>query len=130
MNRYLLPDLVAALAEGDSLHRSAALALGSLSAELTEAQHRSSTALGARILEAVEGAVLEHAPNVASHQLRKECVATVINVQTRSGQVFQNKGALETKSPPSVTIDVRLTVGDPATEYTADAGDAREDVRK
>lgn len=130
MNRYLLPDLVAALAEGDSLHVSAAAALHSLSVELTEARHRSSTKLGARVLEAVEGAVLEHAPGVSVHSLRKECVATVVNVQTRSGETYQNRGALETKAPPCVIIDVRLTVSDPDTEYTAEAGEAREDVRK
>lgn len=130
MNRYLLPDMLVALGAGDSLHRSAATALQSLADELTEARHRSSTKLGAHILEAVEGAVLEHAPGVSAHSLRKECVATVVNVHTRSGETYQNKGALETKAPPSVIIDVRLTVSDPAAEYTAEAGDAREDVQK
>ena len=130
MNRYLLPDLIAALEGGDSLHRSAGLALKSLSDELTDARQRSSTKLGAKLLEAVEGAVLEHAPHVAAHSLRKEAVATVVNVQTRSGEVYQGGGALETKSPPCVIIDVRLTVSDPPTEYTAEAGDAREDVQR
>lgn len=130
MNRYLLPDMVAALEAGDSLHKSAATALKSLADELAEAKHRSSTTLGARILEAVEEAVLTHAPGVGAHSLRRECVATVVNVQTRSGEVYQNKGALETKAPACVIIDVRLTVSDPATEYTAEAGDAREDVQK
>ncbi len=130
MNRYMLPDLIAALEGGDDLHRSAAGALRSLSVELTQSQHRSSTTLGAHILEAVEGAVLERAPGVSTHQLRKECVATVASVQTRSGHTYQNTGALENIAPPSVIIDVRLVVSDPAAEYTAEAGDSREDVQK
>lgn len=130
MNRFLLPDLIAALEGGDDLHSSAATALTSMAVELTKAQQRSSTTLGAHILEAVEGAVLERSPGVSAHQLRRECVLTVVNVQTRSGKTFQNNGAPETVEPPTVTIDVRLTVSDPATEYTAEAGDAHEDVHR
>ncbi len=129
MSRYLIRDLLEALEAGDGLHCSAATAIVSLTKELAESQRRAGSTFGSRILEAVADQVLEREPKVSGHQLQKECVATVVNVQIRSGETYQNRGGMESKVPASVTVDVRLTVSDPAAAYTADAGDTREDIR-
>lgn len=125
---YFFQDLRQALEKGDDLHKSALAALETLSMQLIEAKHRSSTTLGVRILEAVEDAVLERKKGLKRHQLRKECVAMVTNVTTRSGRSFTNRGAQLTEDAPNVIIDVRLTVSDPEGGYSPDPGEAQEDV--
>lgn len=119
-DHYFVRDLLEMLGSGTvgiDLNRRAIEAIKQLQAELLIAKRRSSNTLGVKLLEALESAIIEREPKVARWQLTKECVAMVVNVNARSGHVITNYGDPEDVGPPTVTVDVRLTVSDPPDGY-------------